>query len=62
MDIIQLIKEGLNKGIKIMIPIYGVKESDARKVKAWKSGEVVDQAVTKFQEENKEEKEKIKGG
>ena len=50
MDIVQLVKDSLNKGIKIMIPIYGVKESDARKVKAWKAGEQVEEAVEKLKE------------
>jgi len=52
MDIVQLIKDGINKGIKIMIPIYGVKERDARKVKEWKAGEQVEKALQDFKERN----------
>ena len=56
MDILQLIKDGINKGVSIMVPVYGVKERDARKVKAWKSSEEVDKSIEKFQEQNKEVK------
>ena len=45
-----------------MVPVYGVKERDARKVKAWKSSEEVDKSIEKFQEQNKEQQIQNKGG
>jgi len=54
MDIVDTLKDIANKGISVKVDIIGGKEREARKMKAWRSGEQVDNSIEKLKEKFKQ--------
>lgn len=55
MNVKDLITNLVNKGFKITIPIYGVKDKKEREIKQWRGfDKKVEECIKNFKEDNKE--------